>query len=537
MEAGVWRACAGSLIHIPMVNSRVYYFPQGHTEQSSDPVTFSSRVTSRPCVPCRVRKISFHADPDTDEVFAKFSLQPNLVDGSGSSADGDAGRGDGARGDGFVSFTKILTQSDSNNGGGFSVPRFCADSVYPPLNFEEETPVQSIRMTDVHGREWQFRHIYRGTPRRHLLTTGWSKFVNNKKLIAGDSVVFIRKVLTGELFVGIRRAFKKPLRPTGASSAWALPRPDRGGAAGGRGGGRGGFSRTRRGRVPSEAVVEAAERAVTGQQFEAVYYPKPGMPEFVVAADKVETSWALYWTSGIRVKMALETDVGSRLTWYNGTVTSAVPAPNHGPWYGSTWRMLQVAWDESEVLESMKQVSPWQVEYVAPMPDIHNAFPSAKKMKAVQDSGILIQGQGDLPLPPIGLGPMMGQSFLEYNNFPAGMQGARQNPLFQSSLPLVMGESSFQVRPDNNVNNLGSSPCETPSTSSQNCMPCFGSAATEQRSFNLTRKDVSSFQLFGKIILLEKPQTNTDDNRDSEIDPRNILGNSSLVPGQMLADL
>ena len=27
--------------------------------------------------------------------------------------------------------------------------------------------------------------IVHGKPKRHLLTTGWSKFVNNKKLIAG----------------------------------------------------------------------------------------------------------------------------------------------------------------------------------------------------------------------------------------------------------------------------------------------------------------------------------------------------------------
>ncbi|KAI4994979.1 hypothetical protein ZWY2020_034882 [Hordeum vulgare] len=39
--------------------------------------------------------------------------------------------------------------------------------------------------------EFKFRHIYRGTPLRHLLTTGWSNFVNEKKLLAGDSIVFL----------------------------------------------------------------------------------------------------------------------------------------------------------------------------------------------------------------------------------------------------------------------------------------------------------------------------------------------------------
>jgi len=30
-----------------------------------------------------------------------------------------------------------------------------------------------------------------GQPKRHLLTTGWSVFVSAKRLVAGDSVIFI----------------------------------------------------------------------------------------------------------------------------------------------------------------------------------------------------------------------------------------------------------------------------------------------------------------------------------------------------------
>ncbi|PQQ04579.1 hypothetical protein Pyn_24254 [Prunus yedoensis var. nudiflora] len=29
-------------------------------------------------------------------------------------------------------------------------------------------------------------------PQRHLLTTGWSAFVNKKKLVSGDAVLFLR---------------------------------------------------------------------------------------------------------------------------------------------------------------------------------------------------------------------------------------------------------------------------------------------------------------------------------------------------------
>jgi len=80
---------------------------------------------------------------------------------------------------------------------------------------------------DLHGIEWKFRHIFRGKqfffpfnsallclqwlgllhnllntilnagqPKRHLLTTGWSVFVSAKRLVAGDSVLFIWYVHT-----------------------------------------------------------------------------------------------------------------------------------------------------------------------------------------------------------------------------------------------------------------------------------------------------------------------------------------------------
>lgn len=36
-----------------------------------------------------------------------------------------------------------------------------------------------------------FLSMHVGQPKRHLLTTGWSVFVSAKRLVAGDSVLFI----------------------------------------------------------------------------------------------------------------------------------------------------------------------------------------------------------------------------------------------------------------------------------------------------------------------------------------------------------
>ena len=53
--------------------------------------------------------------------------------------------------DKIFSFAKILTPFDANNGGEFSVPQFCADSIFPPLNYQAEPLVQTLSVTDVHG--------------------------------------------------------------------------------------------------------------------------------------------------------------------------------------------------------------------------------------------------------------------------------------------------------------------------------------------------------------------------------------------------
>jgi hypothetical protein len=167
-----------------------------------------------------------------------------------------------------------------------------------------------------------------------LLTTGWSKFVNNKKLIAGDSVVFMRN-LKGEMFIGVRRAVR-----FNNSARWREQVSDSGGD--GKVKVEEGFSRSWRGRLSQEAVVEAVERAAKGLPFEVVYYPRAGWySDFVVRAEVVEAALCVFWTAGMRVKMAVETEDSSRMTWFQGTV-SGTGLPDCGAWRGSPWRMLQV---------------------------------------------------------------------------------------------------------------------------------------------------------------------------------------------------
>ena len=137
LDSKIWRACAGTSVQIPIVYSRGYYFPQGHVEQSSPPPTFlSPTVLSRPLISCRISAVDFLADPVTDEVFARLLLHPihaqqSFVDcpSEPSRSRNDVAAAAAAGEDKILSFAKILTPSDANNGSGFSIPRFCADSI------------------------------------------------------------------------------------------------------------------------------------------------------------------------------------------------------------------------------------------------------------------------------------------------------------------------------------------------------------------------------------------------------------------------
>ncbi|XP_027938709.1 auxin response factor 17-like [Vigna unguiculata] len=500
VDPKIWRACAGAAVHIPKLHSRVYYFPQGHMEHASPSHSLSPPFRSLPFVPCLVSSRDLLADPFSDEVFARLLLTPlphpfhhsNQNDDSNSQTDDEERECQ----NGVVSFSKILTPSDANNGGGFSVPRFCADSVFPPLDFRADPPVQLLSVTDVHGVAWRFRHIYRGTPRRHLFTTGWSKFVNHKKLIAGDSVVFV-KDSDGNVSVGIRRA----TRFVTSSSPVEEDQPPTQGE---------GFSRSATGRLSPKAVVAAVECVARNAPFEVVYYPRAGFADFVVSAEVVEDAMRCAWAGGMRVKIGMETEDSSRMTWFQGTVTSAYASDN-GP-----WRMLQVNWDEPEVLQNAKRVSPWQVELVSPSLALHTAFSPSKRFRADQGSGLLSDREGDPFFPVTGFPNSMGnmdKKLLSYDTFPAGMQGARHDLFSASSFSnflndnsyLYMGSSSFG---NNTVQSLGivstelnisSSQSDDLSPHSQSSLHSFDTEFTGTRHCN-TKVGSGSILLFGKII-------------------------------------
>lgn len=523
LDPQLWHACAGSMVQIPPVNSRVFYFPQGHAEHSQSPIDFSSSPRIPALILCRVAAVKYLADSETDEVYSKISLVPlpnNELDFGEEMGICDNSNGNSTEKP--ASFAKTLTQSDANNGGGFSVPRYCAETIFPRLDYSADPPVQTVVAKDVHGEIWKFRHIYRGTPRRHLLTTGWSTFVNQKKLVAGDSIVFLRAE-NGDLCVGIRRAKRgigvgngsESSPPSGWTTNASCVNPYVGFSLflkedESKGMRSGGLLRGK-GRIRAEEVLEAAALAANGQPFEVVYYPRASTPEFCVKASSVRVAMRIQWCSGMRFKMAFETEDSSRISWFMGTI-AFVQVADPIRWPNSPWRLLQVTWDEPDLLQNVKRVSPWLVELVSNMPVIHLSpfSPPRKKLRLPQHLDFPLDSQFQWPsFTGNPLGPSSPLCCLS-DNTPAGIQGARHTQFgislsdleLNSKLQSGLFLSSLQRFNSNSRISEGFMKGHTNSNENLSCLLTMGNSNTSsEKSDNVKRHQ---FLLFGQPILTEQ---------------------------------
>lgn len=94
-------------------------------------------------------------------------------------------------------------------------------------------------------------------------------------------------------------------------------------------------------RVTAKSVLEAAQLAMAGKQFEVVYYPRASTAEFCVEAGLVKSALEHSWYAGMRFKMAFETEDSSRISWFMGTIAAVQPT-DPVLWPNSPWRVLQV---------------------------------------------------------------------------------------------------------------------------------------------------------------------------------------------------
>ncbi|KAK8934820.1 Auxin response factor 12 [Platanthera zijinensis] len=351
LNSELWHACAGPLVCLPNVGTRVVYFPQGHSEQvvASTNKEVEGHIPNYPNLPpqliCQLHDVTMHADAETDEVYTQMTLQPlNPQELKDSYLPAEMGQPSKQP---MNYFCKTLTASDTSTHGGFSVPRRAAEKVFPPLDFSQQPPAQELIARDIHDVDWKFRHIFRGQPKRHLLTTGWSVFISAKRLVAGDSVLFIWNE-KNQLLLGIRRAN----RPQSAVPSSVISSDS----------------------MHIGLLAAAAHAAATNSRFTIFYHPRACPSEFVIPLPKyVKAVFHIRVSVGMRFRMLFETDESS-VRRYMGTITG-ISDLDSARWSNSHWRSVKVNWDESTAGDRQSRVSFWEIEPLTTFPMYPSLFP------------------------------------------------------------------------------------------------------------------------------------------------------------------
>lgn len=93
-------------------------------------------------------------------------------------------------------FDKVVTPSDVGKLNRLVIPKQHAEK-YFPLDSSTNEKGLLLNFEDRSGKPWRFRYSYWNSSQSYVMTKGWSRFVKDKKLDAGDIVSFQRGV--GEL--------------------------------------------------------------------------------------------------------------------------------------------------------------------------------------------------------------------------------------------------------------------------------------------------------------------------------------------------
>ncbi|XP_028093467.1 AP2/ERF and B3 domain-containing transcription repressor RAV2-like [Camellia sinensis] len=88
-------------------------------------------------------------------------------------------------------FEKAVTPSDVGKLNRLVIPKQHAEKHFP-LQSETTSKGVLLNFKDVAGKVWRFRYSYWNSSQSYVLTKGWSRFVKEKSLKAGDIVSFYR---------------------------------------------------------------------------------------------------------------------------------------------------------------------------------------------------------------------------------------------------------------------------------------------------------------------------------------------------------
>ncbi|CAH2035917.1 unnamed protein product [Thlaspi arvense] len=352
----LWKICAGPLFDLPKYGENIYYFPQGHIEHleayTKDDLGQIRPIFDIPSkIRCNVTDIQLKVENNTDNIYAKITLLPNIAEGEMLIPNGNQENHN------FVYFTKVLSASDVSMHGGFTIFKRHAVECLPLLDMSQPTPTQEIVAKDLHGYEWRFKHIFRGTPQRHIFTTGWSAFVTAKKLVAGDSFVFLRGE-NGESLVGTIRAARKQSNILSSVISKQC--------------------------MHNRIIASALNATNTKCMFDV--FCKPRSSQFVVNFNKVIDGMNNKFNIDSKIMMRFEGKDFAEIRC-SGTIVKIHDFSSY--WRNSEWRNLEVKWDKPASIPRPDKVSPWEIELLAPTSNVtHSALLKNKRSRPIDEIGV-----------------------------------------------------------------------------------------------------------------------------------------------------
>ncbi|RCV19812.1 hypothetical protein SETIT_4G005900v2 [Setaria italica] len=102
-------------------------------------------------------------------------------------------------------FEKVVTPSDVGKLNRLVVPKHLAEKHLPLPGAAARAGGTVLCFHDARGGEaaWRFRYSYWSSSQSYVMTKGWSRYVRDKRLAAGDTVSFYRD--GARLFIDCRR--------------------------------------------------------------------------------------------------------------------------------------------------------------------------------------------------------------------------------------------------------------------------------------------------------------------------------------------
>ena len=220
--------------------------------------------------------------------------------------------------------------------------------------------------------------------------------------------------------------------------------------------------------------------------------------------------------------------------------------------YDASVSLVQVTWDEPDLLQNVKRVSPWLVELVSNMPVIHLApfSPPRKKLRFPQSPEFPLDVQFPIATfsgNPFGCSGSSSPLCCLSDNAPAGIQGARHAQIGISLSDLHLNHNKLQLGllPTNvrqlHLQNGISNVNITNHGKSKESLSCLLTMASPRKSLEKSDQvKTHQFLLFGQPILTEQQistsstATATDDDNNKEKKERGFLSDSlsSVSPGK-----